>query len=68
MEYWRSAVGQSMDGLAWFEERHAAARQDVYTQEVMGPVSAATRGLSEGVGQVYLSEDDLRNAGQLARI
>ena len=68
VEYWRSAVGQSIDGLAWVEERRADARQDVYTQEVIGPVSAATRGLSEGVGQVYLSEDDLKNARQVAWI
>ncbi len=56
-----------MEGLAWVEESRAAARQAVYTQEVMGPITAAARGLSEGVGQVYLSEDYLKNAGKVAR-
>jgi hypothetical protein len=64
----RKAVKQSMDGLAWVAESREAARQGVYTQEVMGPVNAAARGLSDEVGQVFLSEDYLRNAGQLARI
>ena len=68
VNYGRKAVGQSMDGLAWVEESRATAKQAVYTQEVMGPITAVDRGLSEGVGQVYLSEDYLKNAGKVARV
>jgi len=68
VNYGRNAVGQSMDGLAWVEESRAAARQAVYTQEIMGPITAAARGLSERVGQVYLSDDYLKNAGKVARV
>lgn len=68
LEFGRNAVSQSMDGLAWVEESRTAARQAVYTPEVMGAVSAAARGLSDGVGEVYLAEDYLKNAGQVARI
>jgi hypothetical protein len=57
-----------MDASNWVEESREAARQAVYTQEVMGPITATARGLSAEVGKIYLSEDYLQKAGQVARI
>lgn len=61
-------VGQSMEASAWVEESREAARQAVYTPEVMGPIKATARGLSAEVGKIYLSEEYLKNAGEVARI
>lgn len=64
----RKAVGQSMDSHQWVQESREAARQAVYTQEVMGPITAFARGLSDGVGKIYLSEEYLKKAGRVAQI
>lgn len=64
----RKAVDQSMDSHQWIQESREAARQAVYTQEVMGPITAAARGLGDGVGKIYLSEEYLKNAGRVAQI
>ena len=68
VEYGQKAVGQSMDAHVWVEESRDAARRAVYTPEVMGPITAVARGLSAEVGQIRLSDDYLKNAGQVARI
>ena len=64
----RQAVNQSMLPKQWVIESRNAARQAVYTPEVMSPIQANARGMSEDLETINLSEEYLKNAGEVARI
>ena len=63
-----AAVRQSMDPQQWVIESRNAARQAVYTPEIMSPIKANARGLSAELEIINLSEEYLKNAGEVARI
>lgn len=51
----------------WLAESTQLARSTVYTDEVLGPVIAASRGLTRGVPPLALSKDYYRSAGMAAK-
>ena len=51
----------------WLAESAELGRTHVYTDEVTGPVIAASRGLTEGLQDLKLSEAYFRSAGEVAR-
>ena len=51
----------------WLAESTALARSNVYTDEVLGPVIAASRGLTKGVPPLVLSKAYYRAAGAAAK-
>ena len=51
----------------WLAESTALARSNVYTDEVLGPVIAASRGLTKGVPPLALSDAYYRSAGVAAK-
>lgn len=64
----RQAVEQSMKPSQWVVESRNAAIQAVYTPEVMSPIRANARGMSDQLESINLSEQYLKNAGEVARI
>lgn len=64
------AAAKKEDGLnplTWLAESSEAGRSHVYTPEVLAPVEAVSRGLTPKVTVTELSEDYLKNAGDVAR-
>ena len=52
----------------WIRESRSYARRYVYTPEVLVAVKAASRGLTDDVRPVSLSDDYFRDAGRLAGV
>ena len=65
----RSAVAGSrgLDPLLWLDESRQLGLKHVYTQEVVLPVVAASRGLTTEVRPVDLPEEYFKAAGDVAR-
>lgn len=69
---WKAAdaaatTARGLDPLMWLEESANAGRSYVYTTEILDPVEAVSRGLTNKVSTIDLSEVYLKNAGELAR-
>lgn len=56
-----------LNPLTWLSESSEEGRTNVYTDEVLAPVHAVSRGLAPKVGITDLSEGYLKNAGDVAR-
>lgn len=52
----------------WLDESRVTSRQHTYTQEVLEPIYAAMRGLTEKVESLSLDSRYYENAGRVARI
>lgn len=51
----------------WIQESKVLAQKHVYTDEILTPVIAASRGLTQGVPKLSLSKSYYQAAGQIAR-
>ena len=56
------------DCKTWLEESRQAARESVYSAEVLEPISVAMRSGSTNLDELQLSEDYLKNAGRVAQV
>ncbi len=52
----------------WLQESRAAAKSDVYTPEVLEPITVAMRAKSKTVAELNLSDAYLKNAGTVAQV
>ncbi len=66
-EYQKSGGGDWLRTETWLAESKAASKAYVYTDEVMGPVIAASRGMTNKVPKIKLSPAYYRTAGELAQ-
>lgn len=66
-EYQSSGRGNWLRPETWLAESKAASKAYVYTDEVTGPVIAASRGMTKKVGAIKLSPAYYKSAGQLSQ-
>jgi len=57
-----------LDPLTWIRESREAAIRATYTDEVLEPVLAVSRGLAVRIPPIDLSQDYLKNAAAVARV
>ena len=60
-------VEQWLSSETWLAESRQLAKSKVYTDEVLGPIIAASRGLTNGIPPLALSEAYYHSAGTAAR-
>ena len=61
-------LADGLDPLTWLSESRSASRQYVYTDEIMSPVRAASRGLVPAFEAVELSDNYRKRAVSLSRV
>lgn len=66
-EYRKSGEGDWLRPQTWLMESREASKAFVYTDEVTGPVIAASRGITNKVGPIKLSPAYYKAAGELAQ-